>query len=329
MFNAVYLKLTGWYLLIIMFISLLFSGLVYQSSMNEIATRLEQFREGVPQINGFPRAGTLQTIRDAQQTEAGKNILLQLVYINVVILIGGGAVSYLLARRTLQPLEEAHEAQSRFTSDASHELRTPLAAMKTELEASLRDPKLSKSDMKQLLESNLEEVDKLTQLSQTLLALSRLDTSAIATEPLALNDLLDAAIKSLKLPSGRLERNDQSPTLVAGNRASLIELCTILLDNAVKYSPSDSPLTLRVDSKGKYATFSVTNTGAGIEASDMPHIFERFYRAEKARSKTTTSGYGLGLALAKQIAELHGGTIQASSTPGKTTTFTVSLPVAS
>lgn len=328
MFSTVYLKLTGWYLLIIMFISLLFSGLVYQSSMNEIATRLEQFREGVPQVNGFPRAGTLQTIRDAQQTEAGKNILLQLVYINVVILIGGGAVSYLLARRTLQPLEEAHEAQSRFTSDASHELRTPLAAMKTELEASLRDSKLTKGDMKQLLESNLEEVDKLTQLSQTLLALSRLDTSAIPTEPLNLEDLLNDAIKSLKLPPSRLKRTNVAPLLIAGNRSSLTELITILLDNAVKYSPKGSPLTITTETKGKNTLLSITNTGAGIDTEDMPHIFERFYRAEKARSKSTTNGYGLGLALAKQIAELHGGTIQARSTPGKSTTFTITLPVA-
>src|SRR5690606_29485182 len=118
------------------------------------------------------------TIRSLQARQAQASIFTSLLYMNILFLAAGGIASYFMARRTLEPIEQTHEAQSRFTSDASHELRTPLAAMKTELEVALRGPELSKKDMKELLASNLEEVDKLSKITQTLLLLSRLEHSA-------------------------------------------------------------------------------------------------------------------------------------------------------
>src|SRR5690606_24862255 len=110
------------------------------------------------------------------------------------IWLAGGVGSYYLARRTLRPIEEAHEAQSRFTSDASHELRTPLASMKTELEVALRDPALNKEEMRELLVSNLEEVDKLTKLSQNLLQLSRLEQENIQLERVVLREVISGVV---------------------------------------------------------------------------------------------------------------------------------------
>src|SRR5690606_27239432 len=120
-----------------------------------------------------------------------------LVYLNCIVLAAGGVGAYFLARRTLRPIEEAHEAQSRFTSDASHELRTPLAAMKAELEVTLLSKELDEAETREVLESSLEEVEKLTRLSDLLLKLSRLEYDKLERAPLSLAAAAESAVKSL------------------------------------------------------------------------------------------------------------------------------------
>jgi len=228
----------------------------------------------------------------------------------------------------LQPIEEAHEAQSRFTSDASHELRTPLAVMKSEIQVALRDSKISKAELSELLESNLEEVDKLTALTSTLLRLSRLEYSAIKrNDRLHMQELVRTTAASFDVPTHRFELNLPDQAVIAdGNRPMIEDLLRILIDNALKYSPPESAVRINLSTTGRTYKISITNEGEGITAKDLPYVFDRFFRADRSRSAQTDKGYGLGLSLAKKIVELHDGQITVHSTPGEITRFTVALP---
>lgn len=233
-----------------------------------------------------------------------------------------------MARQTIEPIEQAHEAQSRFTSDASHELRTPLAAMKTELEVALRDPTLSKNEMKELLASNLEEVNKLTQISQTLLLLSRLDHSGLTTSRVAIDDIVRRLTERFNRADPRIVYTPPGkPLYIIAHHVSIEELVTILLDNALKYSPPKSKVRVILKREGKKARLDVVNTGKGIKAEDLPHVFDRFYRVDESRTNGGKTGYGLGLSLAKKIIELHKGDLSASSAPHHETVFSVLLPL--
>lgn len=330
MFESATIKLTAWYLMILMIISLLFSVIIYQVTSTEVNRRLEELQADIQRQNSYRALPDLDvaTIRLNQAHEASTNLIISLIYINVVILVAAGIGSYVLARRTLRPIEEAHEAQSRFTSDASHELRTPLAVMKTELEVALRDPKLGKAEMRELLTSNLEEVDKLSRLSQTLLQLSKLDYANIQKEKLSLEAIVHRTVNRFDKTGNRIKFTaaKSSPTIV-GNAASIEELATILIDNALKYSPPDSLVSIHVGKRAQKACLEIINTGEGIHADTLPRIFDRFFRADTSRTGNGKNGYGLGLALAKKIVEIHNGELTASSAPHHATTFTVLLPL--
>jgi signal transduction histidine kinase len=328
MFYSATLKLTSWYLLILMAVGFVFSVVIYQVATAEIDSRLENLQHRVERETGITILGyDFARLRSIQTRQAETSLFTNLFYMNALFLAVGGIASYAMARRTLQPIEEAHNAQSRFTSDASHELRTPLAAMKTELEVALRDPSLSKSEMRELLTSNLEEVDKLTQISQTLLLLSRLEHSALPTGRVAFDDIVRRIIGRLNRTEPRIIYNPpDKPLYINAHQVSIEELTTILLDNALKYSPPTSKVHVNLDREGKKARLQVINTGKGIRPEELPHIFERFYRADESRTNGKKSGFGLGLSLAKKIVELHKGDFSASSEPGKETIFMVSLP---
>jgi signal transduction histidine kinase len=329
MFHSAILKLTGWYLLLLMSTSLLFSIMIYGVTTGEVTNRLAQFQTQFEQSDprgflGDPDRQAFLAYRNDQREVADRNILGTLIYINLLIFCGGGVLSYLLARRTLRQIEESHDAQSRFTSDASHELRTPLAAMKAELEVALRDKKLSKSDMHELLASNLEEVNKLTVLSKTLLQLSKLDYASLEIGPVDLNDVSAEVVQRYDKNAKRIDLKLSSESLIIkANQASIEELLTILVDNALKYSPEKSKIKAVVSKKGRYASFTITNKGKGIASEKLPHIFDRFYRANESRND---GGSGLGLALAKEIVAIHKGELSVSSASGGETSFQFLLP---
>lgn len=322
LFESATLKLTAWYLAILVTISLVFSAIIYTVSMDEIRTRLGVFETHLLELNNLfdpPEGARAQEVQNARI-----NLFVALVYTNFAVAILGGIASYFAARKTLEPIEALHEAQSRFSSDASHELRTPLAAMKSELEVALRDSRLSKSEMRELLESNLEEVNRLSALSETLLRLSRHEFSKLEMKPVNVVDIVKHAVKAQKLPSDRLRFESKTKRLLTvGNTASLSELIMILLDNALRYSPSDSQVNIELLLKREAIHLRITNEGPGIDARDLPYIFERFYRADKSRSSSEDRGFGLGLSLAKKIADIHGASISLTSEPGKTTVATV------
>lgn len=329
MFKSATVKLTVWYMLIIISISLLFSIIIFSIATTEISSRISSIQQTVRPSITITMPQYLE-VRNEQVHEAQGNLLASLALTNLCIWIAGGVGSYYLARRTLRPIEEVHEAQSRFTSDASHELRTPLASMKVELEVALREETLDDKEVRELLQSNLEEVNKLSNLSYTLLQLSRMDHDKIIRERIDINTVTRNVITHTNLPEKRVKlHTSRQPIYVHANPSSVEELLTILLDNALKYSPPSSRIDIHVMRRKQMAGFTVTNKGKGIDTDALPHIFERFYRADQSRTSGATKGYGLGLSLAKKIVELHNGELTVSSGEDAPTTFTVLLPVSS
>jgi len=325
-FKSATLKLTGWYLSIIMSVSLIFSAAIYQLNYQEVSTRLENFQRGLSTFD-FVTGLALSTdqMRQIQSREASRQMILTLVNINLVILVSAGAGSYLLARRTLRPLEKAHEAQRRFTSDASHELRTPLAAMKTELEVALRDTSLAPLEARTILESNLEEVNKLIALSEMLLKLARLDYDTLQFSGVDLQSLLTQTLKHFPKDSKRITVTTKRKRFAYGNEPALQEVMTVLIDNAVKYSDKNNPISVAFFERRLQAGFSVTNTGPTISSDSQSRIFERFYRDDASRTNSSKNGYGLGLSIAKKIVTIHNGELNVVSS-NNVTTFTCLLP---
>ena len=328
-FRSATLRLTAWYMLVLMSLSIMFSIAIYSLASGEVSNRLERFQTSLQQSHQFDMMPPImqEQLRNSEVHEATSNIAIELLYINIFVLAGGGFVSYFLARRSLAPIEKAHEAQSRFTSDASHELRTPLAVMKTELEVALMDKNATAKDLREVLVSNLEEVDKLTKLSQMLLNLSQFDHDKLKFSQINLSKIATSVIGDFKLPTSRIVVNAKKLPHINGNETAIAELIKILVDNSLQYSPSDSLIVVNLYESDKKAIFEITNTGPGIPGDKLPHIFDRFYRADSSRTNGHQKGYGLGLALAKQIVDLHNGEIVATSTPNHETIFTLILPI--
>lgn len=337
MFHKASIRLAAFYLLIIMAISLFFNLNLYQLSVQEFDRGFRRSPNGSalnrPGLQNEPSENTREQILSERENDfqnARNRVIQRLLFTNLIILIGGGVLSYYLAKRTLQPIEEAQEAQSRFTADASHELRTPIAAMQSEIEVALMDPKLTIAQAKKQLKSNLEELSRLTALSEGLLKLANEDQKEIIYEHVSVEDIiLESTNRLLPLAEkkGILIISPESITeIVHGDRQSLCEVMVILLDNAIKYSPENTEIEISCQSNAKTVVISIIDKGIGIKASEIPHLFERFYRADSARSKRNTSGYGLGLSIAKSIIDHHKGTITVQSNPGKGSTFSLQLP---
>jgi len=219
-----------------------------------------------------------------------------------------------------------------FTSDASHELRTPLTVMKGETDLVLRRPRLL-DDYKSVLESNLEEIDRMTRIVDELLFLSRADMGEVRVEslPVAMESLVEDIHRQAKLLAQ--DRNIEvllgtvMPVVVQGDDLRLRELLLNLVENAMKYSYPGGKVEIALLNDGREARLSVTDHGIGIAPADHKKIFQRFFRTDVARGHTK-KGTGLGLAICSWIAELHKGRVEVKSALGQGSTFTVVLPLA-
>lgn len=334
MFHSARLQLTTWYLLIIMVICGLFSIAIYTSIDHELGRfehfqsfRLEQ-QEGDLSLILPPR---LRDINAQMVKAARQRLLVTLGIIDLTILVVSGGAGYFLAGRTLKPIQNMVDEQHRFIADASHELRTPLTSLRSEIEVGLRNKKLSLEDVTLLLKSNLEEVIRLQTLSDDLLVLAQQQAPPQAAQSIIkIKECIRIAIKKLT-PLAHAkhimlhEKGVDAKILSVGS--SLCELIVILLDNAVKYSPPQSTITITTRVANRTLTLRVKDAGIGIDKKNIPYIFDRFYRASKSRTKDDAPGYGLGLSIGKKIVEQHSGTIVVTSVPEKGTTFTVTLPV--
>lgn len=321
MFTQASLRLTAWYVAILMVLSLTFSTWVYIETTHEVRSTLNA-QASHPLARLLPNPDVAEYL-EQQYNESRARILGSLVLLNVGVLVAGSFMSYFLARRTLKPIEDALDAQNRFTADASHELRTPLTTMKTEIEVALRNKTLPANEARSLLQSNVEEIDRLSKLAEGLLILARTGDKP-ALQKVAVHEVLEKAVKRFE-PLAALKRitiqRHVKAQYAQADEPHVDGILGILLDNAIKYSPEKSTISLDLRRQDGSVCLTVHNTGPGIPADDLPHIFDRFYRADSARA---TDGYGLGLSIAHKLATNMNGTIAVKSAKGGTT-FTVRL----
>lgn len=325
------MRLAAIHLAIIMSLSIGFSVVFYHTSDRQFARPAAPPARSESMLWPNDRFDSeLRRAMDERFNQTRQALLVRLVWINIVTLFVGGGISYLLARWSLRPIEEAMEAQVQFVSDASHELRTPLTVLQTSNEIALRKKKLPAAEARTLIEHNVEEVKKLRDLSNMLLDLIRSEHKA-ARESVQLQDVVSEAMTAV-VPVAQAKNiaiEDAVPSIAANtNNAILVRIVVILLDNAIKYSPADTQVVLTARQDSDKVLLEVTDQGIGIRASDMPMIFRRFYRADKSRSTTAVHGYGLGLAIAEKLATQIGATITVESVAGEGSTFRVELPVA-
>jgi len=326
MFSSARIKLTAWYLLIISLITISFSIGVYKISTREFdrIIRLQRSRIDNPNQT-FVLPSTSPNPRRSLDTqvieESQERIRAILALIDLAVILSSALLGYFLAGKTLSPIEKMIDEQKRFTADASHQLRTPLTALKSEIEVALRDKKMSTNQARELLLSNLEEVDKLKDLSDDLLKMSKYQSTdlALTFETINLNGLIEGSIKRVSslAKSKQINIKSSAPKITfSGNDKSLTETLVILLDNAIKFSSKKQLIKIKGIKDDGYIIIEVADQGVGISSEDLPQVFNRFYG----------KGYGLGLSIAKRIIELHKGTISVSSQLNKGAKFTIKLP---
>jgi signal transduction histidine kinase len=230
-------------------------------------------------------------------------------------------------------LERSFAALRRFTADASHELKTPLTVLRAGVERVITTPNLSQ-DTLATLEETLQEIKRMTELVDALLTLARADEgiAPLHREPVDLREIVEEVRETGELlaeESGvQMEvATPPEPMVVSVDATRIRQLILNLLTNAVKYTPPGGTVRMQLSAANGRVILSVADTGIGIAPGDLPHIFDRFWRADSARTRTgERPGAGLGLAISKWIAEAHGGRIDVVSRPGRGTTFTVTLP---
>jgi heavy metal sensor kinase len=233
-------------------------------------------------------------------------------------------------------LERSFTALRRFTADASHELKTPLTVLKAGVERALTTAKMPPESLA-ALEEAMDEINRMTELVDALLTLARADEGLVRLhqEPVDLRALIletEETGELLAEPAGIVVSADApvDAVIVPGDGSRIRQLVMNLLTNAVKYTPAGGRVRLWLERDDGRVRFGVSDTGIGIAPGDLPHIFDRFWRADSARTRTAERpGAGLGLAICKWIAEAHGGTIEVQSRPGRGTTFSVTLPASS
>ena len=259
---------------------------------------------------------------------------------NILILLNGGLLfaipiaSWFLAKRTLRPVQEIHEQQKQFVSDASHEMRTPLSIISGEIEVVL-NKKRTADDYRKTLISTKEETDRISNLAENLLFLARDDqhSHAFTFEDVDITDTINEVTKALHSKSQQkyikvsfTADNVNSVPIVKGHPLLLRQLFYNLLDNAIAYTPKNGSIKISLSETKNTISIAFKDTGIGIAKKEQSKIINRFYRVDASRSET--KGYGLGLAIVKSILQRHNGHLLVASEIKKGSTFTVMLPKA-
>ncbi len=317
LFERARFKLTALYVSIIIIILIIFSLILYFSIAKNIRGNLE----GEFSDNRAQELIIAKTVNDLRAT---------IFLIDFVILFISSGLSYFLAGETLKPIQVVMAKQKQFIADASHEFRTPLAVMQTNLEIAAREKEWDQKKSRELILSTIDEVKLMTKLTKNLLTLlkfeskdeiyvfSRINLVEIIAEVVA--KMRNIAIKNqIQLSTVR-----STPALIEGDAEAIRELITNIISNGLNFTPAGGFVRITVDCRDGKALVGVQDTGVGIAKEDLPHVFERLYRADKARSRE--DGSGLGLAIADEIARKHRGAITIKSEPGKGTLVTIILP---
>lgn len=328
MFRAALLKLTAQYVLLTMLLSLVFSVVLYHFATYELNEGLQNQYHVLAGTDHD--ADNYDTVSSSELHIRGKHLLSDLVYFNVVVFVGSLSAGYILAKRTLKPIEEAHDIQVRFTAEASHELRTPITAMKADTESILMQRKVDSKQLRQTLENNLQDIERLERLSKHLLSMARYKSaSKHNTETVDVKVLMRQAIQD----AARLYADKQitvssslKPANITVDPISVEQLFSIVIDNAMKYSRPKGQVRITVGVEGRNVVARVRDQGIGIAAADLAHVYEHFYRSSNAKSSGIASGYGLGLPLASDVVKIYKGSIGIKSEEGKGTEVTIQLP---
>ena len=287
---------------------------------------------------------------DMETASGWQSLLVVLVLAGLGALLVFLVISVFFSRWALRPVEQAWNEQNQFLADASHELKTPLTVILANMSIALKNPSSTVASQNQWLEGTQHEAENMQHLVNDMLTLAKADaahstnmkllggagTSAgSAFSKVDFSTLAESSVlqfESVAFEQGlSVEDHVQEGLFVQGDEAKLGRLLGTLLDNACKYAAPASVVTMRCWEEGSTVRLSVQNFGNTVAPEDLPHLFDRFYRTDKARTRTTGNGassHGLGLAIAQGIATEHGGSIAVTSTEAKGTTFTVSLPLA-
>lgn len=276
--------------------------------------------------------GAIQAVRSESEHDD------ELALVRTMTLIGTGIgvlvavpAGIYLTRRAMAPINDVLHRQRAFVSDASHELRTPLTVLRANAEVLTRTPDISRDELEQELRAMIGDIDDMSHLVDELLQLSRVDNPdyAVAIREMSLQPEINRAVEMLTPQAHRAGVTlavSGADIEIRSNPDMVGQVMRILLDNAIKYTPAGGEVHVAIRRAGHEAVIEVQDTGIGIRPEDLPYVFDRFYRADKAR--TRSSGTGLGLSIARGVVTLLGGTISLDSTPDKGTTVRITLPVA-
>lgn len=288
----------------------------------------------VPDLTGNGNMGVVLVGESIEPQETALSVLLILLLtLGGVTLVGAGLGGLFLANRALAPARLAFMRQQRFIGDASHELRTPLTLLRADAEVLLRNRERMAAEDAVLLEDIVAEANHMAMLANSMLTLARLDDGSQHREHEVVNldEVSLAGVQRVMAFADQkgvtVHRESGSPILVIGDSVLLEQALLVLLDNAIKYNRSGGQVIVRTSMNSGQAQLEVSDTGIGIAAEHLPHLGERFYRIDKARSREG-GGTGLGLSIAHGIVTIHGGTLTLTSLPDQGTTATLRLPLA-
>lgn len=289
--------------------------------------------------NLFNRVGmqpiTVQEVITISIVDSELALLRMLLLILLVGLIGGTMIiisaGYYLARRALVPVRVAWEKQQQFVADASHELRTPLAVIKSNAELTLRHPAHTIEEESIRITNVIRETIRMSRLVSSLLTLARADAevTGLVFDHTSLRDIIDIVVDQFRpiasMKGVSMEVTMPTDIVLVADKERLHQLLVILLDNAIKYTTSGN-ITISCLQQSSQMMMKISDTGCGIQGDDLPHVFDRFFRGDKARTRDN-GGTGLGLSIAKWIVEAHGGKIKVTSQSGVGTEVQVSIPL--
>ena len=287
----------------------------------------------VPVYSDGEVVGAVQGIRSLDEHDARLSDLRRIILLGVGLgaLIAAPAGFY-LSRRAMQPINAAFDRQRRFVADASHELRTPITLIRANAEMALLEAPAEAEPITPEIKSVLREVDHIDRLIGDLLMTARLDSRGLdlRPKPYDLAETVETTVEEMRpifdAAEVRLVFTSLARPISAIDRGRISQVVRILLDNARKHTPAGGSVNVVVDNGGDMATVTVADTGAGIPPEHLERVFDRFYRVDRARSRTT-GGTGLGLSIARAITEAHGGTIGLESAPGSGTTAHFTIPL--
>lgn len=313
----------------------LFSPLVNKEGLQSITIGSESYRIINLSVSKNEKYLPVQNIQIIYNLKHEKEMLSHLLLVigfgsllSVFIAILAGTY---LANKALIPIKLSWEKQQQFVADASHELRTPLSVMKLNLEHLFRHPDNSIEQESETIHQAIQEINYMSKMTTDLLTLARSDSDQlqIVHESIQLDDILHQVVKDFKilaLPKNIQVTANIYPIIMSGDKERLKQLFVIVLDNALKYTQENGTIIVKCSVKNSRAIIDIIDTGIGIPKTDLPHIFDRYYRGDKSRTRHL-EGTGLGLSIAKWITQSHAGKIRIESKEGEGTHVIIGLPL--